>query len=326
MNAQTSAYRREYEAKIRVLVSQVWGEIGWPEIEAWLDNFDGQVFDSDEEKLYALLTLSKYMYFSKSLIRVMLKSLYRDHFESPLLQRIRRNMGGTTDSKLLREMYSKELEATRFVGVGNPAESGSHLLYYFRQINYLPKDLFIDLSGAFISNYDKRTGERQLSPRDGSITRYVFFDDLVGSATQASGYLSQNLRSIRNGNKNLDLRFMSLFATTNGLGKMNESTLFDGKAMCLFELDDTYKAFHALSRYFLHSPHWFQPNKLLDLARKYGEKLNPEWPLGYKDGQLMLGFTHNTPDNSLPIFWDEGHLIPWTPVFVRYDKKYGGKF
>jgi len=325
MSSLTSIYRTEYEAKVRVLASQVWGEIGWSEIDAWLNNFDGQVFDTENEQLYALLCLSRYMYFSKRLIREMLKSLYRDHFESPLLQRIRRNMGGTTDSKLLRKMYAKELEATRFVGVGNPAESGAHLLYYFRQVNYLPKDLFIDLSGAFTPSQNGTTGEMQLLARDGRITRYVFFDDLVGSATQASSYLSQNLKKIRNGNKDLDLRFMSLFATTNGLDKMNEQTLFGGNALCLFELDDTFKAFNTLSRYFLNSPAWFEIDKLLEMAKKYGEKLNPHWPLGYKDGQLMLGFTHNTPDNSLPIFWDEGQLVPWAPLFVRYDKKYGGK-
>lgn len=251
----------------------------------------------------------------------MLKSLYRDHFEAPLIQRIRRNCGGTRNTHLLRGMYRNELTATRFIGVGNPAESGAHLLYYFRQVNYLPKDLFVDFSGAFSPIADS-SGVISLKQRESSVTRYVFFDDLVGSGTQASDYLSTNLSRLRRANPALDLRFMSLFATANGLKKMNEPKLFDGKAMCLFELDDSYKAFDTSSRYFSSPPPWFDISTLRRLVEHYGTKLQPERPLGYKNGQLLLGFSHNTPDNTLPIFWDEGVLAPWSPVFVRYDKKY----
>ena len=63
---------------------------------------------------------------------------------------------------------------------------------------------------------------------------------------------------------------------------------------------------------------------LLKMTEGYGKKLFPAHPIGYEDGQLLLGFTHNTPDNAPPIFWDEGRNTPWAPIFVRYDKNYGG--
>lgn len=319
-----SELNTQYESKLRTLVEHAWDqEVRWPHIEAWMQNFRGEVFDELDERLYGVFTLSRFMYFSKRLVREMLKSLYRDHFESPLKQRIRRNCRGTKDALVIRKAFEDELAATRFVGVGNPAESGAHLLYYFRQVNYLPKDLFVDFSGAF-SPISDNAGRIKFKQREGGVTRYVFFDDLVGSGTQASDYLSHNLARVRAATPQIDLRFMSLFSTTKGLEKLNEARLFDGKAMCLFELDDSYKAFHASSRYFSSPPQWFDVARLLELAQFYGAKLQPRRALGYRDGQLLLGFSHNTPDNTLAIFWDEGNLVPWNPVFARYDKKYGG--
>lgn len=332
MSYTTSDQRTDYKSKIRTLVKHVWdNEVSGPEVDAWVNNFNGQIFDKDEEQLYALLLLSRYMYFSKRLIREMLKSLYRDHFESPLLQRIRRNLGGTTDSYLLRQMYDQELLSTRFVGVGNPAESGAHLLYYFRQVNRLPKNLFVDIASAFSQTIEWSrdatgsiiSGNIRYVPKDSSVSRYVFFDDLVGSGTQVSLYLTDHLSKLRQAKQHLDISFISLFATTEGLEKLNEKGLFDGHAMCLFELDDTYKAFDASARYFSNPPSWFDRGMLLKMAEGYGKKLNHDYPLGFKNGQLLLGFTHNTPDNAPPIFWYEGRIIPWAPIFVRYDKNYG---
>lgn len=333
MNTTTTGQKTAYEERIRKLVNHVWDqEIRGPEVDAWVNNFDGQMFDKNEEQLYALLSLSRYMYFSKRLVREMLKSLYRDHFESPLLQRIRRNLGGTKDSTLIRRVYEQELSATRFIGIGNPAESGAHLLYYFRQVNRLPKRLFVDIAGAFSQKIEcsgdvsgaGKSGKIRYLPKDSSVSRYVFFDDLVGSGNQISLYLTDHLKRIRKAKNQFDISFISLFATTNGLAKLNGKALFDGRAMCLFELDKTYKAYDLSSRYFSNSPPWFDMGTLCKMTEGYGKKLCPAHPLGYENSQLLLGFTHNTPDNAPPIFWDEGRKTPWAPIFVRYDKNYGG--
>ena len=315
----------DYEQKIRTLVNHAWDrEVTWAQVSAWLDNFNGDFLTKEEEKTYGLFALSKFMYFGKRLIREMLRSLYRDHFESPLLQRIRRNLKGSRDVDAIRRIYLQELNATRFIGVGNPSESGAHLLYYFRQVNYLPKDLFSDFSGVFHLAVDRNTGLPTLKPRNPDITRYVFFDDLVGSGTQVSLYLSTQFSEIRKTNPNIDLRHMSLFSTSQGLRKMNEPSMFNGNSICLFELDETYRAFEETSRYFSKPPTWFNMQQMRDFVGGYGNRLKPGMALGYKNGQVLLGFSHNTPDNSPPVFWDEGHSVAWAPVFLRYDKKYGG--
>jgi hypothetical protein len=313
----------EIDRSLRTLVEHAWDrEVTWSQIQAWAANFDGNFTNADDERLHSLIALSRFIYFSKRLVREMLRSLYRDQFQAPLVQRIRRNLRNTRDHQVIGQQYEHELRSTRFVGVGNPSESGAHLLYYFRQINRLSKDNFVDLGAAFS---DVRPGGRtsSMQAEDLSVSRYVFFDDVVGSAEQSTLYLSNKLKRIRKGNSQLDLRFMCLFASTSGLDKLNSKNMFDGKATCLFELDETYRVFGAAQRYFPSGlAGTFNANLFEQMARHYGQVLFPGHAAGYKDGQFMLGFTHNTPDNTLPIFWDEGRKTPWNPIFVRYDKVY----
>lgn len=314
--------REDLENTIQILGRHAWdGEVHWPQILQWLDNFQGEVVDKKVEQLYALYALSRYMYFGRRLVREMLRSLYRDHFEAPLKQKIRRANGNTKDFDLIQRLYNDELFSTRFLGIGNPAESGAHLLYYFRQINQLPKDLFADLSTAFEPQV--RNGATVgYAPRNANIKRYVFFDDLVGSGTQADEYLGDCLPSIKAESQNAEISYMCLFGTKTGMDKVNGSALFDGRAMCLFFLDESYKAFENQSRHFKGAPDWFNLATMRSIASHYGAKLWKAWPLGYKSGQLLLSFSHNTPDNAPPIFWDEGANSPWSPVFLRYGKIY----
>ncbi|PIG27052.1 hypothetical protein CLU93_1277 [Janthinobacterium sp. 35] len=314
--------RTDLESTIQKLCRHAWDdEIQWPQVERWLNNFQGEVVDREDEQLYALYALSRFMYFGRSLVREMLRSLYRDYFEAPMKQRLRRANNNTRDVLLLDNLYRDELHSTRFLGVGNPAESGAHLLYYFRQENQLSKNLFADLSSAF--EPQARNGQTVgFVPRDTKIKRYVFFDDLVGSGTQVSQYLSGCLPSIRAEAPDVELIYMCLFGTKKGMERANEVDLFNGNAQCLFFLDDSYKAFEKTSRYFKSPPKWFNHDIMRRIAEHYGAKLSVHDPLGYRDGQLLLSFSHNTPDNAPPIFWDENFYVQWAPVFLRYTKNY----
>lgn len=317
--------RKTYERKLRDLVDNAWDqEVQWREVSAWIDNFTGETIDESEEKLYLMFFLTRFVYFSKRLMREMLKALYRDYFVAPICQRIRRNCNDSMDISQIQFLFDQELAATKFIGIGNPSESGAHLLYYFRQVNHLSKEHFSDFHGAFTKRADRSEVDGvSISPKQSNIKRYVMFDDVVGSGTQVTDYLSSDLRKLKN-DKQLDIRFISLFATTAGLEKLNKKEMFDGKASCLFELDSSYKAFEKESRYFSNSPDWFDIDILKRIVQEYGERLLPncDMALGYKDGQLLLGFSHNTPDNTPPIFWYENPRSDWSPVFLRYNKIY----
>ncbi len=315
------------DAKIQGLSEHAWdSEIKWPTIVAWRNNFTGEHMGSNEQ-MYGMYMLTKFMYFSKGLVREMLKSLYRDRFEGPEIQRIRRNCGGTLDSTVIRSQYQQRLLATRFIGVGNPSESGAHLLYYFRQVNDLAKDLFSDFHRSFAPRSSSRslasTGEPvAYEPRESGVSNYVFFDDLVGSGTQVSEYLSVELASLRRTRPDLQFSFLCLFATNSGIRKLNGEGLFNGRASALFELDDSFRAFESESRYFKDAPAWFDMAAARGMVSYYGEKLYQGRGLGFRNGQLLMGFSHNTPDNVPCLFWCPGRDNSWSPVFLRYDKNY----
>lgn len=320
--------REEIERRLRILIRQAWdNEIDWDTVGSWLQNFDGQVFDKEKEELLTLFSLTRFMYFSKRMMREMLRSLYRDQFRAPLIQRIRRNYGNTRNESILQSLFNHELAATRFIGVGNPSESGAHLLYYFRQVNRLGKNLFIDIADAMTpSIVHDRAGKASIKyvTKSVGVSRLVFFDDLVGSGDQASGYLADRVKAFRKDCPSIELRYLCLFGTKKGMNRLNGQKLFNGNAACMFEMDETYKAFHDESRMLASAPQWFSRGDFERMAREYGRKLQPENELGYSDGQLMIGFSHNTPDNALPIFWDEGIKSPWRPIFIRFDKQYSG--
>lgn len=310
------------ERELRSVAENAWeSRVSWPEIKSWTNNFTGEVLEKPEEKMIAMYALSRFMFFSQRLVREMLISLYRDHFRAPMRQKIRARLGDSATLKLVDEQYAQELRRTRFVGVGNPSESGAHLLYYFRQVNRLEKDLFADCGSAFTPI---SAGKNVLYfPREKAVTRFVFFDDLVGSFSQCGDYLGGYIEGLRESGKEVELRFMSLFATSQGLRNANASSYFDGHATSLFELDESFQAFSMTARYFSDPPSWFSVENFRRVFRHYGEQLQPSMPLGYQDGQLLLGFSHNTPDNTLPVVWDEGSRRHWNPIFLRYDKNYG---
>lgn len=309
--------------KIEVLSQQAWdSRLSWPDVEAWLDNFTGEFRDAADEKLHALHLLSQTNYFGLDLLREMLKRVYEALYRHPIISEIRRSHGDTLDPLVIEPKFREELLRTRFVGVGNPSESGPHLLYYFRQINNLGKDLFIDSGDIFNISRDAE-GLVQITQQDRSIKRYVFIDDLLGSGSQIETYLAQKLSEIRRFN-GVECCYFALFATTKGLETARRPEYFGGNVSCIFELDETFKCFSGEARAFANLPVGLDKTKAEDIARGYGGKLLPEpHTLGYKNGQLLLSFLHNTPDNSLPIMWFDNPESSWAPIFKRFDKKYG---
>jgi hypothetical protein len=89
-------------------------------------------------------------------------------------------------------------------------------------------------------------------------------------------------------------------------------------------LDPSFRALEPESRYFVSPPPRIGLSDARSLCEKYGTRIFAAAPLGYRDSQLLLGFHHNVPDNSVPMFWSEGtDVYPWKPVFRRYHKVYG---
>lgn len=311
--------------KIYAYYQTIWRD-KWKEgIEnEWLSNFTDDDDDIDQkEKLNMLWLLSKFMYFGNHELRQLLFSLYRDLFKYPVIEAIRQKNSDTIDMVKINAAFKSEINATRFLGVGNPSESGVHMLYYFRQECNLPKDFFLNASDIFSTKQivetlsdgsEKSYLKSELG--DKTIKRYVFIDDFCGSGDQARSYLEQLVKNIKFEDPCIEVSYLMLFGTVAGVANVKALGVFNQVA-AVYTIDDTFKTFSDNSRYFTAIPTEIEKIFSETTARKYGNNLfNP--PLGHGDCQLLIGFFHNTPDNSLPIFWSEHNN--WKPIFKRYHK------
>lgn len=292
----------------------------------WLSNFrndDDQV--QRKEQINALYLLSKFMYFGNTELRELLRCIYRDLFKYRVIRKIREENSDTTDSNFLAHQFRIELNSTRFLGVGNPSESGVHLLYYFRQENKLSKHFFINPLDIFqtqsVKTVDEEGRERvsyDINLAEGQVKRYIFIDDFCGSGTQAKEYSEKIVELIKNINPAIEVSYLMLFGTETGIQSVKDETKFD-VVEAIYTIDESFKCFSDASRYYsvLSESEEVDKSYTEALCRRYGNELFPGHPLGYKDCQLLLALFHNTPDNTLPIFWSSDN---WSPIFKRYSK------
>lgn len=325
-------FKDELYKKVKVLNETTWEHrANRPSIDQWLENFK-----DSKEKVHALYLLSQFMYFGSLQMRELLKSLYRDLYKHPIIEEIRKINGDTVDNVLIRSKFKEVESNTRFLGIGNPSESGTHLLYFFRQENKLRNGLFINTHEIFKN--DITTGGIVLA--DPSISHYVFIDDFCGSGTQAINYSQRVIHLIKKLHPAVQTSYLMLFSTKDGKEQVKANTLFTN-VDAVVELDPSFKCFDTDSRYFKNAPVHIDKTFSQLMCETHGRKLiknmytelgyvEPDLTsaierdkLGYKDSQLLLGFHHNTPDNTLPVIWYDENSILWYPAFKRYNKIYG---
>lgn len=300
--------------KVKILNETMWGRtLPWSDVERWLSRFKGNEDTEPSEKLHALYLLSHFSYFNSSLMKVLLKSLFRDLIQYPVITKARRKNKNSLEWSELENDYNDSMKRIKIVGIGNPSESGTHLLYYFRQENELPVDMFISTHEIFSIEPD---GQEKLIDVD----QLIFLDDFCGSGSQAVRYSKNLLSKIVKIDQKVRLSYFPLFATSKGLNYVKKRAIFhDVATIC--ELDPSFASVDKFSRYFKEQFEGIDKDFAFQLCKNYGNRLEPSCPLGFKNGQLLLGFAHNIPNNSLPIFWSDGRGdLLWDPVFRRYKK------
>lgn len=301
--------------QIQKLSTWLWGKsILLEDIDHWLENFGAE--EPNREKYIALNLLSQFMFYDLREVRQAMKSIYKDKFILPLITGHRSNCS-SYNLKDYSEYIDLIMGKTVFSAVGNPSESSSLLLYFFRQRNRLTKDFFVHTHQLLADDFQKP-----------DIEYLIYIDDISGSGGQAVNTLSGIIPKIKNKYTHIKVLYFTIFATTVALKKLDESQLFD-KIDTVFELDETYKAFSDESRYFnknmdSHDREFFENMCRCHYRTKWkltkDDKSLNEDECGYADGQLALGFFYNIPNNTLPIFWAESDK--WTPIFKRYSKLY----
>ncbi|NHM06541.1 hypothetical protein G4D82_04855 [Flavobacterium sp. CYK-4] len=308
--------------KIKLLNETLWdGKITYKKVMQWLSNFE------DDEKIHALYLLSQCIFFNDFQIKQLLISIYRDFFEYPHIENIRRNNANTLDDTIIQNELKKILNKTRFVIVGNPSESSARLMYDFRTQNKLKKDLFISES------------EIITSPKE--IEHFVFLDDICGSGNQMVSYTKKVIPIINTNFPSAKTYYFLLLGTKEGKEYIRSNTSINIVDSVL-ELDNSFRIFDSNSRVFKSKPDEIDVGKIHTFTGREGKKLiasiyNRAYSIlpshkrdalserdkfGYKDGQFLLAFNHNTPDNTLPVIWYNEDDLPWYAIFKRAHKIY----
>lgn len=301
------------ERKIKILHNTAWRDKwAWDsdQLTKWLSNFK-----DDDERLYAMFLLSKFMYFDNETIRELMVRVYEDLYKRPIIVSIRKKNGGTMETHFIESEFNKVREKTRFLSIGNPSESSAHLLYFFRQENYLQRNLFVSPHELF--NHSINGDEITATLLVDGIDYLVLLDDFCGSGTQATTFHDSVVRFIKKEAPQIHISYFSLFAIEEGLNRVRGLS-FD-QVESIFVLDESYKCFSNNSRFFIENKDKDLKNVCKEMCERYGKEFGSD-PLGYKDGQMLLGFHHNTPNNTLPIFWQEKK--GWHPMFKRFVKIY----
>lgn len=268
-------------------------EISDVQIENWMNNFQGMYFKNVEaERKLALWLLSHFSYYTYEDVRILCRNLFNQYVHEKL-----RNYTGNNLTEAIKEI----ILYTIFIGLGNDSESGNNILYYFRQENNLSKE-----------NFEFEKGKKY--------ENVVYIDDVTISGQQALEYMGL----VEAENTYIGM----MIATESAINRLTEINN-NVKPIATMILDERDRAFSK-------SSYAFSNKRIADIspiAREFCEEYGKiaiegcgymdACPLGFNDGQYMIGFEYNTPDNTLPIFW--GTSNNWIPLFKRYQKIYNGK-
>jgi hypothetical protein len=268
----------------------VWqpNELSEKDINRWLENFNGEAIgNAEEEKILALWLLNHFVYYNEQEVRHLCKLVYKDF--------VHRQLNIQPNGFDLPTAINNISSQFRFHYMGQPSESGSFVLYYFRQENFLPMKFFLSF----------------LDVRRKVDDNIIFIDDntLTGDEDSQAHIFFSSLKP-RNKKRTL-LTFIATRKAIESLSKINVEVISP------IILDERDRCFDKNSEIFFH--HKSHMKLCEEMVTHYGDKIIPTKCLGFKNAQLMFGFFYNTPDNTIPIFWCENKR--WYPIVKRYDKK-----
>ena len=306
--------------KIKILNEQLWeSRANGPAVDRWLSNFTGQCKPKDMERRHALYLLSKFLYFGDIQVRQLLRAMFSDLVRHRLSVLVRGTLRDDGDFEGVHRGFLEELGKTRFLGLGDASESGGLILYLFRVANGMSKDYFANLN-ELITGPTTDPNTVWACP---DIRRLVFVDDFCGTGNQAEEVAEKRIQPVlevaRHCNVDVEVWYLTLLATTAGIHNLRSKNLFD-RVECVSELDSSYRAFGDYSQFYVNAPDGISKDDAEAIAMHYGKELQPFHPLGYANSQLLLGFNHNVPDNTLPIISMESQIPPMAPDFPACSK------
>lgn len=267
-------------------------ELGKSNLENWLSNFTGAVFEIQKERQFALWLLSHFTYYNQDEVKHLCKVLYKD-----LLHHVLTN---GNSGKPISETVDTFFEKTNIVPAERVSGSSGFIAYFFRHTNSLPMTLF----NFSIENVSEK------------IENIIIIDDVTltgDNDSQMHKFFEKHISKYP-----LKKFFLLTLISSESSVKFLSETFENLAIISAITLDSRDKCFSSESDVFSQFPELRE--ECQKFAEHYGKKIPIVEPLGFKNGQYTFGFFYNTPDNALPIFW--GQVNGWKPIIKRFHKNY----
>ena len=261
-------------------------------LSRWLNNFDGHILGNKSvEQTLAAWILMNFTFYTENEVRALCKCIFDEYIHIKLIEYKNTN---TLNNHSYVDKINHIIDNTLFFPLGNPSESGTSILYYFRQENMLSKKHFEPQTNKIYENV-------------------VYIDDVTISGSQAANYINNiSVKGIK--------KYILMLISTDETNDYFIKVLPEHMLISAIVLDKRSKCFSDDTFCFSGS----NSSKLKAFAFKmcegYGKELFNKSPLGFDNGQYIFGFYYNTPDNTLPIIWCQNEK--WESAFRRYDKIY----
>jgi hypothetical protein len=311
------------EAKAQRLTQHVWPrDLTLRDIDRWVANFPSAVPYTAEDVIrrHCLYVLTHIVAFRPREFAALVRALFREYIRLPVVYEVREALGLTASPSVVQSEVRTRLASTVFVGLGAAAKSGSRLMYDFQKESHLPRQQLVDSCDDLLTH---DPNDPKVERRHPAATRYVILDDMCGTGESARDQLPvvRRLRQLAlAAGSAVTVELLFLFAIDRSLPLLKGAGQYDD-ARALMRFTASHRVFDPESRYFRSQP--AVANGLVtretaeEIFRAAGGRLCPAHPLGYGDGQLLLAFDYNTPDNTLTAIWSSGPDEQWFPLFPR---------
>lgn len=192
--------------------------------------------------------------------------------------------------------------------LGNASKSGAHYARQFAKANRITHKNVVP---------PEKLAARFNQAKEDEVSAVIVVDDMIGTGNTLTGELDSHTDVLRGLGIGFDLPlFVCVFcATAEGEGKVRRrlERMFDDSDLEVHEmLDESHFAFGEV-------PSLWDSGSERDQARamilNLGARVDKRRPLGYRDQGLLLTFSGNCPNNSLPILFGKGSR--WSPIFPR---------
>jgi hypothetical protein len=177
--------------------------------------------------------------------------------------------------------------------------------------------LYVDENEMYSENLIEKSQLKEVLSKREDLDGLVFIDDFIGTGRSICDYLENFIATCWSLVKQRRLRVFVISVCGFESGKKAIEGFLNAKAVPIRVhicdlFDESDKCFSPSSKVF---PEPEDRNRAMEIAEQKGLQLCKPAPLGYGNSQALVVFSHNCPNNSLPILWEKTR--DWMPLFRR---------